>query len=80
MSLNPVTCGNCGTENPPDQDVCINCELPLTRSGAEAQHENLEAQDRDGFLGAGGTAGMGAQPTAPGLGLGTADRGILPPR
>ncbi|MDP9354745.1 MAG: hypothetical protein M3R02_05585, partial [Chloroflexota bacterium] len=69
MSLNPVTCGNCGTENPPDQDVCMECGLPLTGSGDEGLRENLEAQDHGGLLGGGGTLGAagtlgaGAQPT-----------------
>ncbi len=80
MSLNPVTCGNCGTENPPDQDVCSECGLPLTGSGDEALRENLDAQDQGGLIGGSGTAGTGAQPTDPGLGLGGAGRGVLPPR
>ncbi len=33
MSLNRVTYRTCGTGNPPDQDVCIECELPLPRWG-----------------------------------------------
>lgn len=80
MSLNPVTCGNCGTENPSEQDVCIECGLPLTGSGDEALRENLEAQDHGGLIGGSGTVGTGPQPTDPGLGLGGAGRGILPPR
>ena len=85
MALNPVTCGNCGTENPPDRDFCTNCGQPLTASGDEGLRENLEAQDHGGLiagsgtLGAEGTLGAGAQPTDPGLGLGGAGRGILPP-
>jgi hypothetical protein len=27
---NPTRCGNCGTLNPPGQEFCINCHMPLT--------------------------------------------------
>jgi hypothetical protein len=81
MSLNPVTCGNCGTENPPDQDVCTKCGLPLTGSADEALRENLGAEDRGGGLfGGGATSGTAVQPTEPGLGLSGSGGGILPPR
>lgn len=85
MSLNPVTCGSCGTENAPDNDVCVKCGLPLTGSGDEALRENLEAQDQGGLIGGGGTVGAGgalgtdAQPTDLGFGMGGAGRGVLPP-
>src|SRR5262249_53102224 len=32
MSANPITCSNCGTENPPGQDFCRKCHQPLTAS------------------------------------------------
>ncbi len=77
MSLNRVTCGNCGTENPPDQDVCSECGLPLTGSGDEAFRENLEAQDQGGLIGGSRTAGTREQPTDPGPGLGGGRSGGL---
>ncbi len=51
MSDNPVTCGNCQTENDPGNDFCSNCGQPLTRSAEEGMVENQEAQDRGGVLG-----------------------------
>jgi hypothetical protein len=51
MSDNPVTCGNCQTENDPGNDFCSNCGQPLTRSAEEGMVENQEAQDQGGFLG-----------------------------
>lgn len=27
---NPTRCGNCGTDNPPGQEFCLNCQAPLT--------------------------------------------------
>ena len=44
MAENPVTCGNCGTENPPGADTCKECGLPLTRSADEAIVASEEAQ------------------------------------
>jgi uncharacterized OB-fold protein len=29
---NPARCGNCGAENPPGREVCIECGAPLTIS------------------------------------------------
>jgi ribosomal protein L40E len=40
---NPTTCGNCGTENPTDAEVCQGCGLPLIRSGGEELRERDEA-------------------------------------
>jgi hypothetical protein len=53
MAANPITCGNCGTENPPDQDFCITCGEPLTRSGEEGFVEQMEAQHEGGVYGVG---------------------------
>lgn len=50
MSANPVTCGHCGTENPPGRDECIECGLPLTRSGGQELRAELEAQENAGLL------------------------------
>jgi uncharacterized OB-fold protein len=50
---NPVTCGNCGTVNPPDQDFCIKCGEPLTDSAAEGMVEQMEAQREGGVYGVG---------------------------
>lgn len=50
---NPVTCGNCGTENPPDADACANCGQPLTRSAQEGMLEQEEAQVEGGVYGIG---------------------------
>jgi hypothetical protein len=50
---NPVTCGNCGAENPPDQDFCIECEQPLTKSAVEGLVEQEEAQREGGVFGVG---------------------------
>ena len=27
---NPTVCGNCGTKNPPDTELCVQCGTPLT--------------------------------------------------
>ena len=48
MSSNFVTCGNCGTENPPARDTCIECGRPLTRSGEQELRAELEAQEDAG--------------------------------
>ncbi len=50
---NPVTCGNCGTENSPDQDFCVNCGQPLTKSAAQGIVEQAEAQREGGAFGVG---------------------------
>lgn len=50
---NPVTCGNCGTENPPDQEFCTNCDQPLTKSAAQGIVEQAEAQHEGGVFGVG---------------------------
>jgi hypothetical protein len=71
MSANPMTCSNCGTENPAGQDFCVRCNQPLTGSADEALRENLEAQDRGGLFGAGVMGGGGGTliPADPGQGL-----------
>ena len=79
MSLNPVSCGNCGTVNPPDRDVCVECGSPLTGSADEALRESAEAQDRGGLIGGGGVGGAGGPGMTPGTGLPAAGGG-LPPR
>ena len=50
---NPITCGNCGTENPPDAQECQNCGEPLTRSAQEGMMEQEEAQVEGGVFGIG---------------------------
>ena len=59
MADNSETCGNCGTENEAGADFCIKCHQPLTASAEEGIRESLDAQDRGGLFGAGGTAGQG---------------------
>jgi hypothetical protein len=48
--MNPITCGNCGHENPADADFCEACELPLTQSAEGGLVENQQAQEH-GTLG-----------------------------
>jgi hypothetical protein len=67
MSLNPVTCGNCGTENSPEEEFCTNCGQPLTASAEEGLRENLDAQDHGGLFDTGGTPGVGMVGGAGGL-------------
>lgn len=50
---NPETCTNCGTENPPNQDFCIECGLPLTQSAESGMREQMEAQEEGGVFGIG---------------------------
>lgn len=68
MSLNTVSCGNCGTENSPAEEFCTNCGRPLTRSAEEGLRENIEARSSPslfggapgpGMVGAGGFVGAG---------------------
>lgn len=60
---NPITCGNCGTENPPDAQECQNCGEPLTRSAQEGMMEQEEAQAEGGVYGIGeGDAPFEGQP------------------
>lgn len=73
MQSNPVTCGNCGTENPPDQDFCVECGQPLTGSADEAVRESLAAEERTGAIG-GGSPGLGIG----GAGLTAAAGGVAP--
>lgn len=48
MASNPVSCGNCGTENPADQDVCAECGQPLTASADQGLRESEDAQEHGG--------------------------------
>ena len=50
MSANPTTCSNCGTENPPEADQCVQCGMPLTGSADEALRTQLEEQNDEGLL------------------------------
>ena len=68
MSVNPTTCSNCGTENPPESEQCVNCGLPLTGSADEAMCNQVEAQSDEGLL----DARVDEASTAPG-------QGSLPP-
>jgi hypothetical protein len=69
--------------SPKDQDVCINCGLPLTGSGEQELRENVEAEAGESFIGndfvAGGVApglagGVAAIPTPLVPGEGDPDR------
>jgi hypothetical protein len=71
MSLNPVTCGNCGTENSPEEEFCTNCGQPLTASAEEGLRENLDAQDTGGLFDHGGVV--------PGVGMAGGVGGIVTP-
>ncbi len=51
MSANTVVCGECQTENSPENDFCSKCGLPLTRSAEEGIVENQQAQDHGGLIG-----------------------------
>ena len=43
---NPTRCGNCGTDNPPGQEFCLNCHAPLTLTAdAAVLDETPEALD-----------------------------------
>lgn len=57
MSLNPETCSHCGTENPPDQDFCIECGQPLSRSAEQGLRSQQSAQDEGGVYGVGDDIG-----------------------
>lgn len=52
MSANRVQCGNCGTENEANRDVCVKCGQPLTASAEMGLRTQLDAQDHGGLLGA----------------------------
>ena len=78
MSLNTVTCGHCGTENPPDADFCIDCGRPLTQSAEEGLRENIEAQDSPSIFGAGGAVGTGGAAVGGGLGAPLITSGNVP--
>lgn len=71
MFRNPTTCGNCHTENPPDQDVCTSCGQPLARSAQQGEGDNQDVEDGGRVIdskssGLGGTAA----PSTPGVGMG----------
>lgn len=63
MSINTTVCGNCSTENPPGRDECIECGLPLIRSGGQELRAELEAQDDDSIFR--GPVGPGYAPIWP---------------
>jgi hypothetical protein len=46
-----MRCGNCGAINPPGQDKCVKCGLPLTASAEEALRTNIEAEDDIALMG-----------------------------
>jgi hypothetical protein len=48
--MNPITCSNCGHENPGDVDFCEECEQPLTQSAESGVIEQMNAQEH-GTLG-----------------------------
>ena len=50
MTENPVTCGNCQTENPAGSDFCSNCKLPLTQSAEMGIAEHEKAQETGSLL------------------------------
>ena len=52
---NPTTCGTCGTENPPGQEFCRNCQAPLTISAdADVIEPTPEGEDEPQRYAAGG--------------------------
>jgi hypothetical protein len=71
---NPTRCGNCGTMNPPGQEFCISCHLPLTLSADPTVLEGTpEAEDEPRQYDSGGAidtpdvvvmGGMGGAPIA----------------
>jgi uncharacterized membrane protein YvbJ len=69
-----MTCSKCGTENPTEQDVCLECGLPLTGSGDVAMRTELEQQNEEGLL----NAREDATTMSTGQGLGGGP--IVPPR
>ncbi len=50
MSANPMTCSNCGTENPPEANECVNCGIPLTASADQEMRAELEEYNNEGLL------------------------------
>ena len=50
MTANLTQCGNCGTLNEPGRDACVECGLPLTRSGAQELVSQQDAMDEGGLL------------------------------
>ncbi len=81
MSSNPVTCGNCGADNPPGQDFCRECNQPLTGSADQELRTTEDAQDHgslfsDNTDGVGGLSGPGSPPLTD-IGATTDD---VPPR
>jgi len=56
--MNPITCGNCGHENPADADFCESCEQPLTQSAEAGVMENQQAQEHGTLGGNIASAGM----------------------
>lgn len=48
---NPITCGNCGTENPPGEPRCQGCGLPLGASAGGSDRATEEASEEIGFFG-----------------------------
>jgi len=77
MASNPVSCSNCGTENPPGQDFCTECDQPLTASADGGLRENQEAQDQGGVIG-GDAVGLGGDATPLTSDVGTTDEEIRP--
>jgi hypothetical protein len=61
MSDNPTTCGNCQTENDPDNDFCSECGQPLTRSAEEGIVEQQQAQNTGSLVGGIGTPQAGTE-------------------
>lgn len=53
MSTNPETCSNCGAENPPGEDFCVDCGKPLTQSAEAGLREQNDAQEDGGVFGTG---------------------------
>lgn len=77
MASNPISCSNCGTENPPDQDFCTECGQPLTASAEQGLRENEEAEDHGSILG-GRSVGLGGDPSPLASDVGTADEHTRP--
>lgn len=56
---NPTRCGNCGTENPPGQEFCLNCHAPLTLAADPGVLEGTPEEEMPGGV---VVAGMGGAP------------------
>lgn len=78
MFRNSTTCGNCHTENPPDQDVCTSCGQPLARSAENGQGENQESESGGRAIDS-KSSGLGGASAPSTVGAATSDDEGIPP-